>query len=110
MISDLLMVTGVSLTCVAMFFWFTGRSTRGDGIAVISNLFCAMSNFMDGRLGWGAFNATTAALLAWAWWNKGGGKRTKKAARELGAKSRARVEDLVRQMTPSPIPNLGGAS
>jgi hypothetical protein len=58
------------------------------------------------------FAGLDGALAVWfgvQWWRGGGGGHTKRAARELGAKSRARVDALVRQMTPSPIPSPAGA-
>lgn len=49
-----------------------------------------------------------AAAAAFWWWRNGGG-RWRRAARELGAKSKARVEALVERMTRSPIPSPAGA-
>lgn len=60
-----------------------------------------------GAFVWGG----AAALYTYLWWKhrrKGGWK---KGARELGEKSKARVQALVEQMTPSPIPSpVGGGS
>lgn len=50
-----------------------------------------------------------AAFYTWLWWRNRRKGRWKRAAKELGAKSRARVEALVEQMTPSPIPVPAGA-
>lgn len=51
------------------------------------------------------FTGTLSAVVAYLWWRnrrKGGWK---KAVRQLGAKSRARIEQLVENMTPSPLPS-----
>jgi hypothetical protein len=50
-----------------------------------------------------------AATFAWLWWRNGGGHGMKKAAKSLGAKSKARVDALVKKIEPSPIPAPGGA-
>lgn len=57
-----------------------------------------------------AVDAFWFVVAAYLWWRnrrKGGWKR---AARELGAKSQARVEALLENMSPSPIPSPVGAS
>lgn len=53
--------------------------------------------------------AVFTGFCAHKWWNnrrKGGWKR---AARQLGAKAKAAIDAMVRQLTPSPIPSPAGA-
>lgn len=56
-----------------------------------------------------ALTGLTGAYFVWLWWRSGGGRGLRRTARQLGAKSAARVQALVRQMTPSPVPLPGGA-
>jgi threonine/homoserine/homoserine lactone efflux protein len=48
--------------------------------------------------------AAGAVYFTWLWWRNGGGRRPRPTLRQIGAKSRARIQTLVRQMTPSPVP------
>lgn len=60
------------------------------------------------------FGATVLGLLGaywtWQWWKNRRNGRGRKALKDLGAKSRARIEALVEQMTPSPIPSPAGGA
>jgi hypothetical protein len=67
-------------------------------------LACVVERLEGAGVIWGLL----AAYFTWQWWKRRKG-RGKKALKELGAKSRARVEALVRQMTRSPIPSPAGA-
>jgi predicted negative regulator of RcsB-dependent stress response len=60
--------------------------------------------------GTGVIFFALAAYFTWQWWKHRRNGRMKKAAKALGAKSKARVEALVRQMTRSPIPSPVGAA
>ncbi|MFV2172265.1 hypothetical protein ACFHW2_12230 [Actinomadura sp. LOL_016] len=56
-----------------------------------------------------AFFGSGAVLFTWLWWKNRPRGRGRRALRELGAKSRARVRALADRMTPSPIPSpVGG--
>lgn len=57
----------------------------------------------------GALGVLLAVVYTIAWWRNRRKGRGRKALKELGAKSRARVRSLVRRMTPSPIPSPAGA-
>lgn len=58
-----------------------------------------------------AINGLFTAWFTWLWWKNRRNGRRKRAMKDLGAKSRARIEAMVRQMTPSPIPSpVGGAA
>ena len=50
------------------------------------------------------FFAGMTAVIIWIWWNGDDGKRKRRAARQLGDKSRARIQALVRQLAPAPNP------
>jgi Flp pilus assembly protein TadB len=78
-------------------------------LSAIAGFILFVANVIDGSIGWAAFQGSLAVMFAWLWWRNGGNRRMKKAARELGAKSKARVDALVEQMKPSPIPVPGGA-
>lgn len=69
-------------------------------------------DFVDAVLAASPTRAALAGLFAawftWRWWNGRRGGRGRKALRELGAKSRARIEALVERMKPSPIPSPAG--
>lgn len=49
-----------------------------------------------------AINGSIAAVTTWLWWRNGGGPRTRKTVRQLGAKSAARITALVRNIGPAP--------
>ncbi len=54
---------------------------------------------------WTPVNIAIGTFFMWLWWKnrrKGQGKR---AMKTLGAKSRAKIEVMARQLTPSPIPS-----
>ena len=71
--------------------------------------FCVY-DVITGNTGWAVFQGCLAAYWAWMWWRGRRKGRMKKAAKELGAKSRARIDALVERLSPSPIPTPGGAS
>lgn len=59
----------------------------------------------QGNTGFAVVNGVMAILHGYLWWKNwrnGGGK---KAALELGAKSWARVQNLIDNMKPSPLPS-----
>lgn len=58
-----------------------------------------------------SLDAVLAAFYTYRWWKDRDqdGKR-RKALREIGAKSRARIAALVENMTPSPVPSPSGGS
>lgn len=65
---------------------------------------------IDASLMWAVIYGLFAAYFTWLWWRGRRNGRRRKALKDLGAKSRARIEAMVRQMSPSPIPAPGGAS
>lgn len=79
-----------------------GLLAAGSWLAWIT---CVMEQLMAPGVVFGA----EAAYFTYLWWKKRKG-RGKKALKQLGAKSRALVEALVRQMTPIPSPVGGGVS
>lgn len=80
------------------------------GFAAVLNGAVFLMLIFDGQPGWAALSGIAAAINAYMWWRNRRKGKWKRAARELGAKSKARVEALARQMTPSPIPSPAGAS
>lgn len=79
------------------------------GMYAIGCWLCFVANVLEGDLPWAVFQGSLAVIYSWLWWRGRRNGRGKRALKELGAKSRERVEALVRQMTPSPIPAPGGA-
>lgn len=86
------------------------RAHIGNGLYAIGNWLSFLAKVMDTSPGWAAFFGLLATWFTWLWWKNRRKGRGRKALRELGAKSRARVQALVDQMTPSPIPSPAGAS
>jgi hypothetical protein len=90
--------------------WFAGKrgliqNPAELALATVANLAVFVGELVDGAVVGAVINGSCAAVCAYLWWKgrrKGGWRR---AARELGAKSKARVEALVEQMTRSPIPS-----
>jgi hypothetical protein len=54
-----------------------------------------------------AIEGALALWWTWLWWNNRNGQ-DRRAARELGEKSRARIRALVTSLTPSPAPSPAG--
>jgi hypothetical protein len=90
--------------------WFAMFLTTGRGALVqISGESCwAIHHLMDHDFFGAALNGVWIAGLVWNYFKHGGGKGLKKAALELGEKSRARIQTLVDNLDPSPIPSPVG--
>lgn len=69
---------------------------------------CFLAQVMEGDPVWAALDGLVAAAYTVAWWRNRRKGRGRRALREIGAKSRARIEAMVRQITPSPIPSPTG--
>lgn len=69
-----------------------------------------VAQVMKGETLWATLNGLLAAAYTVAWWHNRRKGRGKKALKEQGDKSRRRVQALVDQMTPSPIPSPVGGS
>lgn len=110
MISLALNCVGVALYVVTFAMNQTGRIEYRSACAtnVIAAALCFVADVMDHAVIGQAIQCVVGVLNAWLWWRNGGGGRFKRAARELGEKSKARVQALVEQMTPSPIPSPAG--
>lgn len=78
-------------------------------LAFIAALACFAGAVLAGSMYGEVLHGSLAVMFAWLWWRNGGGRRMKKAARELGAKSKARVAALVGNLKPSPVPTPGSA-
>lgn len=105
----------LSLDCSAsllIFLLLTDRIDRSvywGAVAAWAAVFTVL-NVAEGSPVRAAIHAAVAAVCGFLWWINRRKGRMKRAARELGEKSRARVQALVEQMTPSPIPSpVGGA-
>lgn len=85
-----------------------GRRQLAYGLYAIGNWVSFIANVMEGSTIWAALFGLLAALFTWLWWKGRRRGRGRRALRELGAKSRARIEAMVRNMTPSPIPSPAG--
>ncbi|GAA4626721.1 hypothetical protein GCM10023196_036110 [Actinoallomurus vinaceus] len=79
------------------------------GLYAIGNWLSFIYQAVGGDLGWAVFDGSLAAFYTWLWWRGRRNGRGKRVAKELGAKSRARIEVMARRMTPSPIPTPAGA-
>lgn len=81
---------------------------RAAGLIALTSWVVFVADVLDGdRLG-SVLSALIAVYFTWLWW-KGSNGRRRSALRELGDKSRRRVQALVDQTTPSPIPSpVGG--
>lgn len=95
---------------LAIARWRTsGIPHQSYGLMACGSFLLFLSACLDHSIGFAALQAALAGIYVWLWWRNGGGRRMKKIARELGAKSKARVDALVEQMQPSPISVPGGA-
>ena len=84
---------------------------RGNGLGAVSFTLVAAGDALVGQYLWAAVGAIAAIWCAIDWWHNRRNGKWKRAARALGAKSKARVEALIENMTPSPIPSpVGGVA
>ncbi|WP_433233922.1 hypothetical protein [Actinomadura nitritigenes] len=67
-----------------------------------------LAEVMKGEPFWSTVDGTIAALYTRSWWNNRPKGRGRKALRELGDKSRRRIQALVDNLTPSPVPSPAG--
>lgn len=84
------------------------KSTYWGGLALLDGG-CFILSVIHGDKVSAVITGVFAVIAAYYWWKNRRKGKWKRAAKELGAKSRARVEALARQMTPSPIPSPVGA-
>lgn len=111
-LADALGWVAAGLLIVAFLLQITNTIEARVGYALFAVAFGLgfLANVLDFSRGWAVYDGLMAVLYTWLWWRNRRNGRWRKAARELGAKSKARVEALARQMTPSPIPNPVGVS
>lgn len=82
-----------------------------DGLYAVGLWIGFIANVIDTSPVWAAVYGLGAAYYTWRWWKNRRNGRMRKALRELGAKSRAKVQVLVDRITRSPAPApSGGAS
>jgi hypothetical protein len=96
-------------------FWFAGKrmwiqNPAELALAAVVNLAVFIAELLDGAVVGAVINGSIAAVCAYLWWKGRRNGKWKRAARELGAKSKARVEALLENMSPSPVPAPAGAS
>lgn len=96
-ISDL--AIGVVLNLGMLLFFYRYLGHRGIQFAGYAVGCLVAVLFLGSKTGW----VGVVLALAFWWWTGGGGDRTRKAARELGEKSKARIQKLVEQVTPQPV-------
>lgn len=116
-LADALGWVGVPFVAAGAYFLVAGLFTGSREKQHLANAFYAIGNwvqflaFVLAQDPFGsALTGLAAAYFTWLWWRNRRSGRGRKAFAELGAKSRARVQSLVDQMTPSPIPSPVGAA
>lgn len=89
--------------------WYL-RTDRPRGLALLAvSLWMAfVASLLIGDLIDAAIFGAGAALATWFWWKHRRKGRGRKALRELGDKSRRRIQALVDNLTPSPVPSPAG--
>lgn len=107
-------LVGIFLSAAGWALVSTRRSEQGMphetyGFWSLSSACFFLYNVFTHSPGWATFQGSLAAYWAWMWWRGRRKGRMKKALKELGAKSQARVDALVERLTPSPIPSPAGA-
>lgn len=101
---------GCSIAGIGVALVIKGRARAGNGLMALGNWILFLNAVaVENHFGI-AINGLAGVLSTYLWWKNGGGRKGRKAARELGAKSKARVQALVDQMTPSPIPSPAGGA
>lgn len=96
-------------TILGAFYLLVRRDeTAALGAYAIAGWLAFLSNVIDWSPRWSTWCGLLAAFCTYQWWKNRRNGRWKRAARQLGAKSKARVQALVRRITPSPIPSPAG--
>lgn len=109
MITLVLIGVGAGLAVFGAIWWRLGdNKALAFGLMAagcwLEVLYAAIAHLPVAAVEYGAL----AAYWTWRWWKHRRGGRKKRTAKALGAKSRARIQALVRRMTPSPIPSPAG--
>lgn len=99
---------GLSVIAVAGQILQEWPAHRVHGLLAIANWIMFAAQVLNGDRVWAAIHGLLAVYMTWSWWRNRPKGRGRKALRELGAKSRARVQALVDRVTPSPIPSPAG--
>jgi hypothetical protein len=89
-----------------LIFFSTGRAAL---VQVAGEACWLVHKIMEHNIFGAVLNGVWIAGLLYSYFKHGGGKGLKKAALELGEKSKARIQELVDNLTPSPIPSPVGA-
>lgn len=102
---------GFATSVIGSGMLLTYRLSRHESYAVfaVANGLCWVGNAVDGNILGEILSGAPAVVFAWLWWRNRPRGKGRKALRELGAKSKARVEALVERLTRSPIPSPAGA-
>lgn len=115
-LADAIFWTGASLVFAALgvvissIFRPSPESDHlSDGLYAVGYGLCFLSSVMDADPISAVVFGLIAAFHARRWWKNRRNGRGRRALRELGDKSRRRIQALVDQMTPSPIPSPAGA-
>lgn len=102
-------VGGATFLVTGLFTGSPDRLHLSNALYAVGCWIAFVTAVLDGDAFFTAANGLLAAWFTWKWWKNRRSGRGKRALKDLGAKSRARIERLVRQMTPSPIPTpVGG--
>lgn len=110
-IALVIIVAGITPTAVAAGLsiravWQGGQPSDAvlwGGNALSNWVYCA-AWVIEGTKPMIVWHGLLAAVCTYMWWrHRDRDGKGKKALKELGAKSRARIASLVEQMTPSPI-------
>lgn len=90
-----------------------GLFTRGmtythiaNGLIAIGWWLSFFANILDRDYVWIWVTGIAAVFYTWLWWRNRKKGKWKKILKEAGAKTRAIIVNMVKNMTPSPIPSL----
>jgi hypothetical protein len=95
---------------VMVIFGDSERTHQGNALFALANWTQFVVETIRGDTFWAVLDGLLAAWFTWLWWKNRRKGRGRKALKELGDKSRRRVQVLVEQMTPSPVPTPAGSA
>ncbi len=99
-----LYIAGLGGTLGGLAIVARGARAKGDAVIALGNISFAIYHGFGHNYIALSLHSFFAAVAIWLWWNNpNGGGKAKKAARELGDKSRARVRALVDALMPQPV-------
>ncbi len=104
-LSLLYLSIGLALLGVFLAMFTDQYESHTWGIFIISNALSFIHAVMDNAPSGAMVSGLCAVYCGYKWWHSGPGGKIKKAAKELGDKSRQKIQAMVDSLAPTPQGN-----